>query len=359
MVTTPAQPSDLELMRPQTLGRLAEDGVLSMADVSYLAKVSPSTLSRLWNDDSWLERVSGATLQQLIGVVPGLAEYVTLRSYANRLTTAARACGEAGIPVRVEGLRELLAAGCSAHHVSTALEAAHSVMRLDVRAAVLNLSHCWGNTRDAALEALFVGPGGLLIDPHPLIAKAMHLVDILVRDTNSLHATMGYGILVHKLTKLTGAVPADVSPAARKRSSAFTYRSGVIGILLHDDDVDAAEAYRRSLDSNPLLRRNELWSMATYCSDIPPTLDFSLPTKGILWRTTTEIVQDIRGRNDAYLHYLLTAAIPVMLEHDPTFGQKRPLLVETVRDRLDRDADRRTRRAGSALVDLIGEVGSG
>ncbi|MFG1796405.1 hypothetical protein [Nocardia sp. NPDC049149] len=338
------------LFSPQPLESLAEAAMLSMADVVFLSKLPASTLSRLWRNEFWLDRVSGATLQQLIAVLPGLSDYVTRRSYGSRLGSILRECDDVGLEVSNGRVGSLLTDSRSAQHVATTLAAASSMMRLDPHETVLNLARCWGVSQDLALNALFADEQrGLLADTAPLIEKGLQLIDVLDGGTNSLHTTVGYGILVHKLTKLTGAVPADTTPHARERNSAFAYRSGIVGVLLQAGDTDTSIAYARSLDNNALLRRNELWSMASYYADMPRSPDFSLPARGSLQNTAAEVVKDICCSNEAYLHYLVTSAIPVLREHDPLFASD--VLARALSDRLEQAVlDKRVLAASTKLL---------
>lgn len=340
------------LFSPLPLGALAASAMLSMADVVFLSKLPASTLSRLWRNEQWLDRVSGATLQQLVAVLPGLAEYVTKRSYGSRLGSVLRECDEVGLDVSNGRVAALLTDGRSAQHVATALAAAASMMRLDSHATVSNLARCWGVSQDLALDALFSAePHGMVAEMAPLVEKGQQLIDILDGGSNSLHTTVGYGILVHKLTKLTGAVPADTSPHARERNSAFAYRSGTIGVLLRSDDTDASIDYARSLDQNALLRRNELWSLTSYYADMPQSSDFSLPAKGGLRNTESEMSKDIASSNEAYLHYLVTSAIPVLLEHDRLFGTATGEIARQLRERLKKGiSDKRVAAASTGLL---------
>jgi hypothetical protein len=46
-----------------------------MSDVAFLAGLQESTVSRLWDSLDWLDRITGKSLQALIGTVPGVVEY--------------------------------------------------------------------------------------------------------------------------------------------------------------------------------------------------------------------------------------------------------------------------------------------
>ncbi|GAB4590045.1 hypothetical protein [Nocardia sp. IFM 10818] len=321
-----------------------------MTDVAFLSTVSTSTLSRLWQDEQWLDAVSGATLQRLITAVPGLAGYVERRSHSARVEAALRRCAESGLEVRHDRLADLIRTGQPVQYVATVLEAAAGVMRLDARATVASLARCWGSRQSHALDAVFaLSPEGLVARPEELADKALQLVD-RVETGNALRPTVGYGILVHKLTRLTGQMPAAAAAAA-DRSSAFAHRSGVIGVLIGGGDVDAAIAYQRELVGNPLLRRNELWSLASFGGDIALTPEIGGATRARLHRTAAEVIGDIVALPEAYLHYLAATAIPVLLDYDSTFGSAAPELQRAVTARLDNGVqDPRTR---SALADLI------
>ena len=338
----PPEMASYTVTSPRSLSTIAESELLSMADVAFLSRVATSTLSRLWRDESWLDRVSGATLQQLIAVMPGLGDYVTKRSHGTRLESALRECRETGLDVSPKELASLTTDSRSSQHAATVLTAANCVMRLGPREALTHMARCWGSAQDQALEALF-STNGLLTDPTMLIARALQLIESQDVGNNSLHATVGYGILVYKLTKWTGDMSTNISTSASRRS-AFTYRSSVIGLLLGENDFDVAEEYSRSVADNPLLARNELWSLASYCADVQQTADFSLAAKCGLRKTAAEVLLDISSRNHAYLYYLVATAIPVLLDYDPSFGLSRARISRTLRERLECGInDRRTR----------------
>ncbi|MFI6044220.1 hypothetical protein ACIA8C_21495 [Nocardia sp. NPDC051321] len=308
-----------------------------------------STLSRLWRDEAWLDRAMGPTLQQLIAVLPGLGEYVMARSYAARLSDVLRACDAIGLAVRPDRIRTL-AESCPIQYVTNVLAAAVAIMRLDTAGAFSQLARRWGDKQDIAIDALFDrSPNGLLDDPAPLTAQSVRLVELSDIRDNSMYSTVGHGILVHKLTKLNEMGAAEISSGCRDRRSAFTYRSAVIGRLLRAEDIAAADAYRAQVQDNDLLLRTELWSLASYSADVPVTPDFSLPPT-ILRGTAEDVMRDIFIRNNTYLHYLLTSAIPVLLRYDPSFGGKRLELVSAITDRIERGAYRRTESAGMVLA---------
>ncbi|WP_110293867.1 hypothetical protein [Nocardia tenerifensis] len=339
------------MTKPQPLGAIAEAGSLTMADLACVAHVPSSTLARLWLDPMWLDGVTGATLQKLLPAVPGLARYLEDRSHSARLEAALHQCVESGLDIQTGRLGPLIESR-SIQYVATALEAAAATMRLDARGTVSSLARCWGGSQSLALDAVIDPACGLISEPNLLIEKAVQLTDLIDTSANSLHTTVGYGILVHKVTKLTGSVPTDSPPATR--CSAFAYRSGVIGMLLRTGDPDAARAYRRELETHPLLQRNELWSLATFSADIPQTRQFNVDSRTGLAHTAADVIGDLSELNEAYLHYLVTSAIPVLLHYDSTFGSRRAVLVNTLGARLERGIeDARTRSVSVGFMKSI------
>lgn len=325
-----------------------------MADVGYLSQLSTSTLSRLWPDPVWLDVVSGASLQRLITAVPGLLAYVQARSHSARLESALRRCAESGLDVRTERLIALVRAGQSPQWLATVLEAAAAVVRMDARESTAALARCWGAAPSHALDAVFsLDPHGLVADPNTLADKAIELIGTLDTHANAVSETVGYGILVHKLTRLTGQVPAAATAKTADRCAAFAHRSGVIGVLLQGGDVDASVAYARELATTPLLARNELWSLGTFCGDLDLGPEIG-PHRTPLRRTATEVITDVLNLNDAYLHYLLTAALPVLLAYDSSFGGRHAQLRDAVRRRLDLgSSDPRVTAAAQDLLEAM------
>lgn len=338
---------------PQPLSILAEANLLNMADVAFLSQVPTSTLSRLWSDESWLDGITGVTLQRLISALPNLTQYIESRSQAIRLEYALHCCTDSGLAVRQDRIALLLKQGQSAQYLATALEAEAGVMRGDSKAAVASLARCWGAKQSAALDMIVTPASGVIVHPEAVVEKALRLMGGVNTSANCLHTTVGYGILVHKLTKLTGRVPADISPTT-ERSSAFSYRSGVIGILLRTDDLDAAIAYHRELESSPLLQRNEVWSLGTFAGDIPQTPQLTLSGKPWLSLTAANVIADIANLGDAYLYYLATTAVPVLLSYDPIFGSAKAELAHAINQRMETGIrNEHARKASIALISSL------
>ena len=149
-----------------------------------------------------------------------------------------------------------------------------------------------------------------------------------------MQAIVARGILVHKTMKLTGQAPILALPETTS-NEAFTYRSAVIGHLLSAGDLDTVDKYRRSIDQHPLLRANEVWSLSTYAKDIRQTTDFRVPKPASLTMTATEIVKDTKNLNEAYVYYLMSIAVPAILDHDPAFGSRRLELASALAFRLE------------------------
>lgn len=309
---------------PTTLRNIADDARLTMADLAFLSNLPKSTLSRMWEEDDWLDRITGHSLKQLVSVLPGLTAHLSKQSCGPRLSEATRRCHTLGLQVRMERIRGLVRAGCATQRIILALEAAAAIMELDERRSSSYLARCWGAEQDVALDAVLApsnSPTAILSDNTPLLEKAHQLSDRLAtggRGT-SMQTIVGRGILVHKTAKLTaGERVCGLSQVTS--NEAFAYRSAVIGRLLGVGDLDTVEMYRRSIEQRPLLRANELWSLSTFAKDVLQTSDFRVPRHIPLSRTIAEIVKDATSLNDAYLYYLVSIAVPSILDHDPTFG---------------------------------------
>jgi hypothetical protein len=110
--------------KPATLGEIAEDAGLYPSDVALTSGLDESTISRLWADPHWLDRVTGASLQRIIASVPGVVEYVAARSIGSRFSqlsaelaaegldvdeSAVEACRDDGVPVHRRRLAGRLA----------------------------------------------------------------------------------------------------------------------------------------------------------------------------------------------------------------------------------------------------------
>lgn len=349
-ITTPLPSSSSELRFPSkpiavgtdhrlnTLRNIASDAKLSMADIAFLSHLPKSTLSRLWDEEDWLDRITGHSLKQLVSVLPELIPHLSRQSCGPRLSRAAMRCRELGLPIRMDRVRSLIESGCAAQRVILALEAAVAIMELNRHDSASYLARCWGFDQDVALDALLApktSAKALLADNTLLLNNASQLCDGFGAGRGlSMQTIVARGILVHKTMKLTDQEPILALPETTS-NEAFTYRSAVIGHLLSAGDLDIVDKYRRSIDQHPLLRANEVWSLSTYAKDIRQTTDFRVPKPASLIMTATEIVKDTANLNEAYLYYLVSIAVPAILDHDPTFGSRRLELASALAFRLE------------------------
>jgi hypothetical protein len=120
-------------------------------------------------------------------------------------------------------------------------------------------------------------------------------------------------------------------------------RSSVMGVLIHDDDFDAALRYEQAAARSPALRGVEEWAFPTYTRDARPDPAFALPRSLLLQNTAQEVIREIGSYPDSYVHYLLTVYVPLALARDRTFGLALPALKAALTDRLRRDGDPRLR----------------
>src|SRR5271165_2126284 len=120
---------------PVALADIAADAGLGLSDVAFTADLDESTVSRLWADPCWLDRVSGASLQRIIAAVPGAAEYVTSYSLSARLGRLTADLAAEGLEVDENTLLACQAGGIPIPYIANALQAAlHTVRGDDAKA---------------------------------------------------------------------------------------------------------------------------------------------------------------------------------------------------------------------------------
>ncbi len=302
---------------PAALADIAADAGLSLSDVAFTAGLDESTISRLWTDPGWLDRVTGSSLQRMIASVPGVAEYVTAYSLASRLSRLAAELAD------------------------------------DAKVASY-LARFWGRDQDRALERLFSdGEDRLLIRPGRLLSASAELAPRLRRPAYSFHAILAGAVLAHHATR-TAPDALNLAPSL-DRQEAMSLRSNVMGVLIGHDDFDLALRYGRMVAKSPVLTVVEDWAFPTYTRDVRPEPGFTLPRSLLLRNTAAEVVREIGCYGGAYVHYLLSVYLPRALARDPTFGLALPALGAAIRQRLDRDGDPALRAVcGRTLRDLGG-----
>ncbi|SRR5712692_2839270 len=325
---------------PAALSEIAADAGLSLSDVAFIAELDESTVSRLWADPRWLDRVTGASLQRMIASVPGVAEYVTAYSLASRLARLIADLADEGLDVDQAALDACRAEGVPAPYIANALQAAVHTVRGDAAKAVSYMARFWGRDQDRALERLFsAGPGRLLADPGRLLDASAELAPRLRRPAYSFHSILAEAALVHYAGRAAPAV-LDLTPV-RDRQEAMSLRSSAMGTLIGHNDLDLALRYERMVARSPVLIVVEEWAFPTYTRDARPEPGFTLSRSLLLRNTAAEVIREIGCYSDAYVHYLLTVYVPLALARDPTFGLALARLKTALRRRLDQDADPR------------------
>jgi hypothetical protein len=323
---------------PAALADIAADAGLGLSDVAFTAGLDESTVSRLWTDPGWLDRVSGSSLQRMIASVPGVAEYVTSYSLASRLSRLVTDLAAEGLDVDEGAVDACRADGVPVPYIANALQAALHTVRGDDAKVASYLARFWGRDQDRALERLFSeGDGRLLIRPAPLLTASADLAPRLRRPAYSFHAILAAAVIAHHAQR---AVPGvlDLAPAS-DRLEALSLRSNVMGVLIGHDDFDLASRYGRMVDESPVLTVVEDWAFPTYTRDVRPEPGFTLPRSMLLRNTAAEVVREIGTYSGAYVHYVLSVYLPRALARDPTFGLALPALGAAIRQRLDRDGD--------------------
>ncbi len=321
-----------------TLGDIAEDVGLYPSDVALTSGLDESTISRLWADPHWLDRITGASLQRIIAAVPGVVEYVAVRSIASRLGQLTAELAAEGLDVDERAVDACREDGVPVQYIADALQAALHTVRGDDAKVAAYLAKFWGRDQDRALEHLFAeGDGRLLIRPGKLLSASADLAPRLRRPGYSFHAILAAAVLAHHVQR-AGSGAMDLSHAG-DRQEAMSLRSNVMGILIGHDDFDLARRYARMVDERPVLAVVEDWAFPTYTRDVRPEPGFALPRSLLLRNTANEVVREVGSYGGAYVHYLLSVYLPRALARDPTFGLALPALGAAIRERLDRDDD--------------------
>lgn len=334
---------------PKSLSDITRAMGLNMSDVAAFSGLDESTIFRLWDNAEWLDRVSGRSLQSLMSSVPGIAEYSMAHAVRKRRDGLVGDLHGEGLAVNVDALENSTVAQ---QHLLNALEAALHIVRGQATQKTSSfIARFWGREQDRALEAIYsTDSGGLLKDPQKLFDASVDLAPRLNRKTYSFHSILALNILTHQVSKVTGALEADLSFEVPGRQSAFMMRGVVMGSLISSDDLELAERYRRELDATPVYAALEEWSFPTYTRDGRISSDFTLPSSLSLRNTATEVLREIAVYNDAYLYYLVSTYIPLALRRDPAFGGRIAELVQALELRGADCRDRTIRQTCNTLV---------
>lgn len=323
-----------------------------MSDVAFLAGLNESTLSRLWDDPCWLDRISGKSLQALVSTIPRVGEYVLGYALRERHARLAKSLSKHGVTVNCDAFKALiLDHGVAEQYLSNALNVALPIFEGDTDQAAAYLFRFWGRDQDFALSYLIGTSDGprLLLDPTPLVVAAVRIVDQLAARKNSFHAIVGQAALTHHLARVAGC-PFSPDISIINRRNALSSRSLAIGRIIATNDLDLAVHYCSSIARNRFLSLIEEWSFPTYTHDARVTHDFSLPRSLILRNTANEVLREVDTYNDAYLYYLATTVVPTLLQRDASFGTRLPDLQKLLRNRLDSCGDSVVRRACTNLM---------
>jgi hypothetical protein len=335
---------------PKSLSEITKDIGLNMSDVAVFSGLDESTICRLWDNTGWLDRVSGRSLQSLMSSVPGIAEYSMGHAILKRRNTLVSDLQAEGLTVDLAALEN---ATVAQQHLLNALEAALHIMRDDATQRTSSyLARFWGREQDRALEALYSTRHGhgLLNDTSKLVESSIELAPRLNRKTYSFHSILALNILTHQVSKVTGALDAELAHQVPGRQTAFMMRGVVMGSLISSNDLDLAERYRRELDTTPVYAALEEWSFPTYTRDGRISSDFALPSSLLLRNTAAEVLREIASYNDAYLYYLVSTYLPLGLRRDPTFGLRIADLITALERRGADCRDRRIRETCNKLV---------
>ncbi|AFU01140.1 hypothetical protein [Nocardia brasiliensis] len=328
------------LIEPVALCDLAQRAGLGFADVVALAEIPSTTLNRLWKDPGWAAKSTGATLQLLLDVVPTLAAYLEGRAFALRVEQYMHVFATSGITVRLPR-----GEGVQISAMSNALGVAAAIITCDTTQLKRRLALGWVRGHDPSIDAVFAtGPDNLFGEDRSVLVSASKL-RLGGRESASSADIVGIGVLAHKIAKYGELDNSSVERAPADRNdirSAFIHRSLTIGGVLRDGDPDVVLRYRREVETNPIIARNEAWSLLTYGSGQRLPGDFSLPAATS--KLYSGILRDAAVLNDAYLGYLAATALPILWMLQPPSPVFRVRLTEILDRRLSSGVEERQLR---------------
>lgn len=349
----------MDWSQPQSLCRVTEDAGFSMSDVAFVSGLDESTISRLWDDPQWLDKVRGRSLQALVSSVPGVAEYFASHSVLSRRNNLISELESEGLRINQESLRLSNRSEIPHQYLINALEAALGIMRGDSGRTTSLVARFWGIQQNRALEALYAAPSedrALLKNPDELFSASLDMIPKLDRKGYSFHSIITKATFAHHLGIATGELDEGLRPSVTDRQSAFMTRSGMMGLLINSDDVELAQKYERMVSGTQILSIIEEWSFPTYARDNKPSIDFSMPGSILLRKTAIEILREIGIFGDAYLYYLCSTYLPLALARDPSFGFKIKDLHQALKTRLETCGNQATQKACLEIIKRIEEA---
>jgi hypothetical protein len=341
---------------PTSLAHIAMDSGFTMSDLAFLAGLDESTICRLWDDPNWLDRITGRSLQALLAVLPGIADYVVNYPLAKRRSTLADDLSQVGLEINRSSYCQLVRhKGVPEQHLINTLRVALPIIQLDVTNTAACLARFWGQQHDYTLGFLFASAAnnGLLFDVTPLLQASHNILNVLTSYKNSFHAIIASAALIHHLTQVNHDFPSNLIPSVIERHTALAYRSAMIGLMFQTNNRDVATSYAHAVAQSPLLSIVEGWAFPTFTRDARPTSDFSLPPSLLLRHTANHILWEIDHRNDAYFHYLLETCIPKVIQLDQSFGLRRHDLVSRLQCRLQTLTDPLTTTACEHVLQTL------
>lgn len=314
-------------------------GDLRAVDVSSLSGVSQSTLSRLWDNPRWIERVEGATLSKLMAISPTTGNYVRRWGEDQRLQVAMQTAHAAGIRLR-QGAVAHLVRSAPVSAVIGALSAVTEMMQGRHDNASRMYSVCWGQKNNGVMDAILSGGSAAVFEDLDTILTAAEVFAVTTPGFTDLNQIVGYGIVLHKL--ITHGVTQPRRILDEQNPLTFLTRSSAIARILSENDLSFVEWYRNRVSAHRDLMFMELWSHTTYANDVP--IWRRLPKTATLISTAAMTATDIQTRNDAYVYYLLVVALPLLVRMDPRLARHRPSLTSAL-TAAEEHADGRIRTA--------------
>lgn len=320
---------------------------LRAVDASRLSGVSQSTLSRLWDNPNWIQRVEGDTLSKLMAISPSVGTYVSKWGENQRLNAVARCAEAAGADIRHAALTKL-AHSAPTSTVIALLSAITEMMHGHYDNASRMFASSWGQRSNGVADSFFEsGSAGIFEDMQTILTSAE---EFLSNPPGFADVTqiVGYGIVGHKLIR-TGANESLPVLEHKNDTLAFLTRSSTIARILSSDDLAFVEWYRDRVSTRRDLSAMEIWSHATYSHDIPMS-QRRLPKTTRLSATAAMSVDDMYTQNDAYVYYLLVVALPLFLIMDPRLTEHCPSLISALETVAEERAEERIQAAARTLL---------
>ncbi|ATL66429.1 hypothetical protein CRH09_09645 [Nocardia terpenica] len=239
-----------------------------------------------------------------------------------------------------------------AQWLCNALETALLVMRGDERATAAHMARFWGHKQFRILRLVTQSDcsAPLIADVDPLATAGPIMLDRIMARENSFHAILTEAILSYFYAQRTGRLPPALQEPIVDRRGALSYRNATLGLIPVTGNLDEVDRFCHAIEHSSVMSAVETWAFSTVHYDSSITTDFSLPRSLLLRGAAGNVVQELEKCNDAYFYYLVRAAIPLLLQRDPTLGLRGSHVRSAIANRMERCAERGITREANILL---------